>query len=93
MPPIRVLQNGFWPIWLKTPVLGYRVNFCDVTLVSEGHQQKEAYKNILSATSPFFGDILMTNKHSHPLIYMRGIKDSYLIAIINFVWEPGHSVN
>ena len=71
-------------------MLGYRVNFCDVTLVSEGHQQKEAYKNILSATSP---QVHKTNKHTHPLVYMRGIRDSYLIAIINFVWEPHQSLD
>jgi len=38
------------------------IYFCDVILVSEGQQQKEAHNVILSAMSPFFGDILMTNK-------------------------------
>ena len=60
------------------------IYFCDVTLVSEGHQQKEAHKVILSAASPFCLDVLMTNKHSHPFIYMRGIKDSRFVAIINY---------
>jgi len=37
--------------------------------------------------NPFFGVILMTNKCSHPLIYIRGIKYNHLVAIINFVYN------
>ena len=39
------------------------IYYCDVTLVNKGHQQKEAHKFILSAMNPFFGGILITNKH------------------------------
>ena len=47
--------------------------FTDVTLVCGDGQQVEAHKVVLAVSSPFFQDILMENKHPHPLIYMSGI--------------------
>ena len=46
--------------------------FTDVTLVCEDGHQMEAHKVILASSSPFFEKILLRNKHSHPLIYLRG---------------------
>ena len=48
--------------------------FTDVTLACEDGQQVEAHKVVLVASSPFFQHILKRNKHSHPLIYMRGVR-------------------
>ena len=61
-------------------------DFCDVTLVCEDDQQIEAHRIILAACSPFFSTILKRNKHSHPMIYMRGIKTNDLVAIVNFIY-------
>ena len=61
-------------------------NFVDVTLACEDGHQIEAHKVILAASSPFFQAILMRNKHSHPLIYMRGVKSDDLIAIVDFLY-------
>ena len=41
---------------------------------------------ILSASSPFFQRILKENKHSHPLIYMKGMKSEDLTAIVDFLY-------
>ena len=62
-------------------------DFCDVTLVSEDNEQIEAHKVILSSCSPFFQQILMKNKHSHPLLYMRGISSTMLFYIVDFVYK------
>ena len=62
-------------------------DFSDVTLASEGNQQIKAHKVILAASSPFFMEILRSNKHSHPLIYMRGVKGKYLVAILDFIYN------
>ena len=43
----------------------------NVTLVA-GDSQVQAHKLILSACSPFFRTILKRNKHSHPLLYLKG---------------------
>ena len=48
--------------------------FTDVTLVSEDGQQMEVHKIILTASSPFFMNILTNNKHPTPLIYLKGFK-------------------
>ena len=61
-------------------------DFSDVTLACEDGQQFEAHKVILAASSPFFQNLLKRNKHSHPIIYMRGIKSDDLSTIIDFLY-------
>ena len=61
-------------------------DFGDVTLACEDGKQFEAHKVILASSSPFFQNILRRNKHSHPLIYMRGMKSEDLVAIIDFLY-------
>ena len=58
----------------------------DVTLVCEDGKQVEAHKVILASSSPFFMHFLKKNKHSHPLIYMRGLKSEDLLAILDFLY-------
>ena len=48
-------------------------DFADVTLACE---EIEAHKIIPAASSPFFQAILKKNKHTHPLIYLRGMKSN-----------------
>ena len=60
--------------------------FTDVTLACEDGQQVEAHKVVLASSSPTFQRLLEQNKHSHPLIYMRGMKSKDLVAIVNFLY-------
>ena len=62
-------------------------DFTDVTLACEDGYQVEAHKVILSASSPFFKNLLKRNKHAHPLIYMRGMKSEDLLAIVLYYGE------
>ena len=62
------------------------IDFADVTLACEDGHQIEAHKVILAASSPFFQAILKRNKHSHPLIYMRGIKSVDMVAMVDFLY-------
>ena len=61
-------------------------DFSDVTLVCEEDQSIEAHRIILTACSPFFSTVLKRNKHSHPMIYMRGWKAKDLAAIVDFIY-------
>ena len=61
-------------------------DFFDVTLACEGNQV-EAHKVILSACSPFFRSVLKRNPHSHPLLYLKGIKYEDVLAILNFMYN------
>ena len=61
--------------------------FTDVTLACEDGQQVEAHKVILVASSPLFLNILKMNKHTHPLIYMRGMKSEDLVSILDFLYH------
>ena len=61
-------------------------DFADVTLACEDGQQLEAHKVILASSSPFFMDILKKHKHSHPLIYMKGLNSTDMSAILDFLY-------
>ena len=61
-------------------------DFTDVTLACADHQV-EAHKVILAASSPFFKRILKKNPHSHPLIYLKGIKESDVEALLKFIYH------
>ena len=54
----------------------------DVTLVCEDGQQLKAHRIILASCSPLFMEIFRNTKHSHPLIYMRGVRSEDLEAIL-----------
>ena len=61
-------------------------NFTDVTLISEDGQHLQAHKVILFSSSPFFMNILKSNKHPHPLVYLKGFKSKDLQSIIDFMY-------
>jgi hypothetical protein len=61
-------------------------DFFDVTLACDDDQIK-AHKVILSACSPFFRTILRRNKHEHPLLYLKGIKYTDLVSVLDFMYH------
>ena len=61
--------------------------YSDVTLACEDGQQIEAHRVVLSSSCIFFQDLLKKNPHTHPLVYMRGIKYHNLLAIIDFIYH------
>ena len=61
-------------------------DFADVTLACEDDQQIKVHRVILASLSPFFSNVLKTNKHSHPLIYMRGVKTKDLASVVDFMY-------
>ena len=67
--------------------------FSDVTLVVEGNFKIEAHRVILAASSKFFKNLLHEKKHPHPFIYMRGIKEKHLSAIVDFMYHGQANVH
>ena len=61
--------------------------FFDVTLVCGDGQQIEAHKVVLSACSVFFRDLLRKYKHPQPLLFLKGVKYSEILSILNFMYE------
>ena len=61
-------------------------DFFDVTLACD-EEQLQAHKVILSACSPLFRTVLRKNPHSHPLLYLKGIKHSDLLSVLNFMYH------
>ena len=62
-------------------------DFTDVTLACEDGQQVDSHKLVLIASSPFFSDLLRQNRHTHPLIYMRGVKFEVMMAMVDFFYR------
>jgi len=60
-------------------------NFTDLTLVC-ADQQVEAHKVVLASSSKFFWRVLKKIKHSHPLIYLKGVKFKDLEAVLSFMY-------
>ena len=61
--------------------------FTDVTMACEDGQRVEAHKVVLTTTSPFFKNLLKSNRHQHPIIYMRSMKSEDLVAIMDFLYS------
>ena len=61
-------------------------DFADVTLAFDDGTQIETHRVILASTSPFFMEVLKKNKHPRPLIYMRGLKATELVAMVDFLY-------
>merc|ERR1719427_1732456 len=60
--------------------------FADVTLVCDDQIQIPAHKFVLSAFSPVLKNLLLNNPHSHPLLYLRGVKQQELQSILQFMY-------
>ena len=67
-------------------------SYADVTLVSDDLVPFKAHKFVLSNYSLIFNDLLQNQNHSHPLIYLNGIRRSVLKAILQFMYL-GRSVS
>ena len=61
-------------------------NLTDVTLVSEDGQQVQSHKIVLVSSSPLFMDLLKSQKHPHPLIYMKGTGSEDLVTMVEFLY-------
>ena len=62
--------------------------FADVTLITDDKQQIRAHRNILSACSPVFKNILQfDSNNANPVIYLRGIQNSEMESIMQFIYE------
>ena len=62
-------------------------DFADVILVTDDKKTIKAHRNILSACSPVFKNILqMEITNNHPVIYLRGIQYSEMESILQFIY-------
>ena len=62
-------------------------DFCDVTLVCEDNQQILCHKVVLAASSSIIKDMLRSSIHSHPLLYLWGVKARDLARLVDFIYR------
>ena len=68
-------------------LLREEADLSDVTLLSEDQTQLAAHRVVLSASSEFFRNIFRSNKHSHPLLYLGGVKTHNLQFILDYIYH------
>ena len=68
-------------------------DFADVTLISEDKMTFKAHKNILSASSSFFKDILQVDSSKTPFIFLKGITGIALQSILHFIYLGSASIH
>lgn len=84
---ISVNWNDFQPHLIASQHdLFEDTHFADVTLVSDDEKQLKAHKVILSACSSFFRNMLVSNPHVHPMIFMKGVKHKQLKDLLQFMY-------
>ena len=59
----------------------------DVTLVGDDNAQIAAHKLVLSACSEYFKNIFKSNKHSHPLLCLEGVKSKEIKNILDYIYN------
>ena len=62
-------------------------DFTDMTLVCAEYQQVEVHKVVMAASSNFFKKVLKNIKHSHPLVYLKGVKIVDMEALLSFMYQ------
>ena len=62
-------------------------DFTDLTLVCAEHQQVEVHKVVVASSSNFFRKVLKNIKHSHPLVYLKGIKIEDMEALLSYMYH------
>ena len=60
--------------------------YADATHVSDDQVQIKAHKFVLSACSPTLAKLLLSNPHTHPLLYLRGVNHQELQAVLRFMY-------
>ena len=61
-------------------------DFYDVTLVSDDQVTMSAHKVVLSASSPYFRNILKQNKHTQPMLCLDGVDSKILTDILDYLY-------
>ena len=68
-------------------ILRKEKDFFDVTLVSDDEQHISAHKVVLSSSSEFFKNILKKAQHASPLIYLSGVTEKDLSAVMDYIYH------
>ena len=66
--------------------------FLNVTLAFDEGEPIEANRLMLCVCSPFFRRVLYNNYHSHPLMYLKGIKSENMNKILDFIYNGEVSI-
>ena len=60
--------------------------FADVTLACDDDELFSAHKFVLIASSKFFRKIILRSQHSHPFLFLKGVKHLLLQNIMDFIY-------
>ena len=78
--------NDKLPTSLLDLFLNIENGYSDVTLVSDDMTEFQAHKFVLGACSPVLKNLLFTNPHPHPLLFLRGVRQQELETILQIMY-------
>ena len=65
----------------------------DVTLACDDGFQFKAHRTIISASSLFFREVIMTSNNTNPFIYLKGVNQESLQSLLEFIYAGETVVN
>lgn len=83
------ILSKYYPLDIKSDLkkLDVESSFSDVTLVSDDQIPVHAHKVVLSLFSPVLKNMLQTNPHDHPLIYLQGVMHQDLLRLLQLFYH------
>ena len=65
----------------------HAIDSSDVTLVCDDKTFLKAHKVVLSASSPVLRNILLSNPHHHPVVFLRDVHHDHLVPVLQFMYQ------
>ena len=65
----------------------------DVTLACDDGFQIKAHRTIISASSLFFREVIMSSNNTNPFIYLKGVNQESLQSLLEFIYAGETVVN
>ena len=91
LPPISVIENDTFCVEMmkRLNIQRKQGHLCDLTLVTKDDEELKAHSNVLSAASPFFNKLLLSDmkKKREGIVRFEEISGSVMEDVLEFVYS------
>ena len=90
LPPISVIENDIFCVEMmkRLNIQRKQGHLCDLTLVTKDDEELKAHSNVLSAASPFFNKLLLSDmkEKREGIVRFEEISGSVMEDVLEFVY-------
>ena len=90
LPPISVIENDIFCVEMmkRLNIQRKQGHLCDLTLVTKDDEELKAHSNVLSAASPFFSKLLLSDmkEKREGIVRFEEISGSIMEGVLEFVY-------